>query len=74
MNTSKQGTSMTQGFSNVYSLYYKQWNVKFGTGFVIFHYDIFSRKIKLQNIITLDLKFSLIMSKCDNYLKHINVQ
>ena len=73
MNTSKQGTSMTQGFSNVYLLYYKQWNVKFGTGFVIFHYDIFSRKIKLQNIIT-DLKFSFIMSKCDNYLKHMNVQ
>ena len=68
------GISMTQRFSNVYSLYYKPYNLKFGTSFIIFHYDIFSRKIKYQNIITSNLKFSFIMSKCDDYPKHINIQ
>ena len=48
--------------------------IKFKTSFIIFHYDIISRKIKCQNIITSDLKFSFIVSKSDNCLKHINVQ
>ena len=65
---------MTQRFSNIYSLYYKPQNLKFGTSFIIFHYDIFSRKVKYQNIITSDVKFSFIMLKCGDYLKHINVQ
>ena len=48
--------------------------VEFETSFIILHYDIFSCKIKCQNIIISDLKFSFITTKCDNYVKHVNVQ
>ena len=48
--------------------------VEFETSFIILHYDIFSHEIKCQNIIISDLKFSLITSKYDNYVKHFNVQ
>ena len=41
---------------------------------IIFHYDIFIHKIKYQNITTSNLRFSFTMSKCDDYLKHVNVQ
>ena len=52
------------------SLYYKQQNLKFGTSLIIFYYDIFSPKIKLQNVIKSDLKKFFIMSKYDDYLKY----
>ena len=48
--------------------------VEFETSFIILHYDIFSYKIKCQNIIISDLKFSFITTKCDNYVKHVNLQ
>ena len=37
---------MTQRVLNVYSLYYKPQNLKFGTSFIVFHRGTFSRKIK----------------------------
>lgn len=36
---------MAQMFSNVYSIYYKQQKLKFGTRFITYHYVVFSRKI-----------------------------
>ena len=65
---------MTQTFSNVYSLYHKQRSLKFETIFIIFHYDIFRRKIKWQNIMPSYLFYFFIMSKCDDYLKHFSVR
>ena len=35
------------------------------------HFHIFSRKIRCQNIITSDLKFSFITSRWHNHFKHI---
>ena len=65
---------MVQSFSNAYSIYCKQSNLKVGTSFIKLYYDILNRKIRCQNVITSDLKLSFIISKFDDYLKHINLQ
>ena len=55
--------SMTQRFLNVYSLCNKPKNLKFGTSFILFHYDIFSRNnrhiftlwTKILNLMLIDI-------------------
>ena len=65
---------MAQRFSYVYLLHYKLKKLKFGASLITFHYDIFSLKIKYQNIIISNPKFSFIISKYSNFLKRVNIQ